>query len=379
MRARDDAAWVDADIDDDRLRMRLSGPWTLADAEVMDQRLRTLDYAGVRRAVLDLSGVTGLDTAGGWLIHRTVADLRHAGAEVDLRALPERYQSLYSEIGRGERDLKIDTPPPNKVVEILERLGKGAFSACNEAASLLAFFGMLVVKTGRAIAQPHRIRPKSLASHIEQTGLDAIPIVALLSFLIGVVLAYQGADQLRRFGAEVFTVNLLGVSILRELGILITAIIIAGRSGSAFTAQIGTMKVNQEIDALETLGLDPIDVLVLPRIFALAITLPLLGFMANMIGLLGGAVMSWVVLDINFQTFVTQLQTAVTVNHLFVGLVKAPVFAFVIAMVGCYEGLKVSGSAESVGQQTTRAVVEAIFLVIVIDAIFSIAFSIIGI
>ena len=379
MRARDNAAWVDADIDDDRLDMRLSGPWTLSDAEVMDRRLRTLDYAGIRRAALDLSGVTGLDTAGGWLIHRTVTDLQQAGAEVDVSGLPPRYQSLFTEIGRGERDLTIDAPGPNKVVEILARLGKGTFSACDEAARLLAFFGMLVVKTGRAIVQPHRIRPKSLASHIEQTGLDAIPIVALLSFLIGVVLAYQGADQLRRYGAEVFTVNLLGISILRELGILITAIIIAGRSGSAFTAQIGTMKVNQEIDAMETLGLDPIDVLVLPRIFALAITLPLLGFMANMIGLLGGAVMSWVVLDINFQTFVSQLQMAVTVNHLFVGLIKAPVFAFVIAMVGCYEGLKVSGSAESVGQQTTRAVVEAIFLVIVIDAMFSVAFSIMGI
>ena len=379
MRARDDAAWVDADIDDDRLDMRLSGPWTLSDAEVMDRRLRTLDYAGIRWAALDLSGVTGLDTAGGWLIHRTVNDLQQAGAEVDVKGLPPRYQSLFTEIGRGERNLKIDAPPPNKVVEILARLGKGTFSACDEAARLLAFFGMLVVKTGRAIVQPHRIRPKSLASHIEQTGLDAIPIVALLSFLIGVVLAYQGADQLRRFGAEVFTVNLLGISILRELGILITAIIIAGRSGSAFTAQIGTMKVNQEIDAMQTLGLDPIDVLVLPRIFALAITLPLLGFMANMIGLLGGAVMSWVVLDINFQTFVSQLQMAVTINHLFVGLIKAPVFAFVIAMVGCYEGLKVSGSAESVGQQTTRAVVEAIFLVIVIDALFSVAFSIMGI
>ena len=196
-----------------------------------------------------------------------------------------------------------------------------------------------------------------------------------MSFLIGVVVAYQGADQLRQFGAEVFTVNLLGVSILRELGILITAIVVAGRSGSAFTAQIGTMKVNQEVDAMQTLGLDPVEILVLPRLTALVICLPLLAFYADMMALLGGAIMSLLALDISISQFVKQLQGAIKLSTFMVGMVKAPVFAFLIALVGCFEGLNVEGSAESVGRQTTLSVVEAIFLVIIFDAAFSIMFS----
>ena len=214
---------------------------------------------------------------------------------------------------------------------------------------------------------------------MEQSGLNALPIVGLISFLVGVVLAYQGADQLARFGAQIFTVNLVAVGVLREMGILLTAIIVAGRSGSAFTAQIGTMKVNEEIDALQTIGLDPMDVLVMPRLIGLVLVLPLLTFYADIMGLLGGAVMATVVLDISFFQFARQLNDAVDLWAFWVGVIKAPLFAFIIAMVGCYEGLKVSRSAESVGRQTTRAVVESIFLVIVLDALLSIFFSFIGI
>jgi phospholipid/cholesterol/gamma-HCH transport system permease protein len=214
---------------------------------------------------------------------------------------------------------------------------------------------------------------------MEQTGVDALPIVGLLTFLIGVVFAYQGADQLRRFGAEIYTVNLLGISILRELGVLITAILVAGRSGSAFTAQIGTMKVNEEIDAMRTLGLDPVEVLVLPRLFAVAVTLPLLTFYANVMGLLGGAIMSYFALDIGFTTFLRQLKWFMPGWSFWVGMVKAPFFAGIIAVCGCYEGLRAARSAESVGRLTTTSVVEAIFLVIVVDAAFSIVFSVLGI
>ena len=214
---------------------------------------------------------------------------------------------------------------------------------------------------------------------MEQTGLDAMPIVGLLSFLIGVVFAYQGADQLRRFGAEIYTVNLLGIAILRELGVLLAAIIIAGRSGSAFTAQIGTMQVNQEIDALRTLGLDPVEVLVLPRIFGLALTLPLLVFYADALGLLGGCLMSWASLGISIPRFLEQLRGAITEWTLWVGIIKAPFFAVIIAMIGCYEGFNVTGSADSVGRLTTQSVVESIFLVIVADAAFSILFSLLHI
>ncbi len=214
---------------------------------------------------------------------------------------------------------------------------------------------------------------------MEKAGLDAMPIVGLLSFLIGVVMAYQGADQLRRFGAEIYTVNLLGVSILRELGVLLAAIIIAGRSGSAFTAQIGTMQVNQEIDALRTLGLDPVEVLVLPRLFGLVLTLPLLVFYADAMGLLGGGLMTWASLGISTPRFLEQLRSAITEWTLWVGIIKAPFFAAIIAMIGCYEGFNVTGSADSVGRLTTQSVVESIFVVIVADAAFSILFSLLKI
>jgi phospholipid/cholesterol/gamma-HCH transport system permease protein len=218
----------------------------------------------------------------------------------------------------------------------------------------------------------------STVHHIERIGIDAVPILGLLAFLIGVVLAFQGADQLRAYGAEVFTINLLGVSILREIGVLITAIMVAGRTGSAFAAEIGTMKVNQEVDAMRTIGLDPMETLVMPRLLALAITLPLLVFFANTMALAGGAVMVMLGLDLSFAQFVEQLSNAVQLNTLAVGLIKAPVFAVLIGIVSCYEGLKVSGSAESVGVHTTQSVVKSIFLVIVFDAAFSIFFSRIG-
>jgi phospholipid/cholesterol/gamma-HCH transport system permease protein len=219
----------------------------------------------------------------------------------------------------------------------------------------------------------------SVISHMEQTGVDAMPIVGLLAFLIGVVFAYQGADQLRRFGAEIYTVNLLGLGILRELGVLMAAIILAGRSGSAFTAQIGTMKVSEEIDALHVLGLDPIEVLVLPRLVALMITLPLLTFFANVMGLFGGAVMSWIELDLTFPGFLRQLRYFMPGWSFWVGLLKAPFFAAIIALIGCYEGLRTERSAESVGRLTTLSVVESIFIVIVFDAAFSILFSYLGV
>ena len=214
---------------------------------------------------------------------------------------------------------------------------------------------------------------------MEQSGLNALPIVGLISFLIGVVLAYQGADQLARFGAQIYTVNLVGVGVLREMGILLTAIIVAGRSGSAFTAQIGTMKVNEEIDAMRTMGLDPMEVLVLPRIMALVLVMPLIAFYADIMGLLGGAVMATAVLDISFFQFARQLNASDPIWSFWIGIIKAPIFAFIIATIGCYEGLRVTHSAESVGRQTTRAVVEAVFLVIVLDALFSILFSVLGI
>jgi phospholipid/cholesterol/gamma-HCH transport system permease protein len=231
----------------------------------------------------------------------------------------------------------------------------------------------------RVALRPGRLRPAALAHHLEQTCIHALPIVGLIAFLIGIVMAYQGADQLRRFGAEIYTVDLLGISILREIGILLTAIVVAGRSGSAFTAQIGMMKVNQEVDALRTLGLDPLEVLVLPRLLALMLALPLLAFCADVLALAGGALMAALALGIPPGQLVAQLGQAITLETFLVGLVKAPVFAFLIGLVGCYQGLSVSGSTASVGQLTTRSAVLAIFLVIVCDALLSILFTHLGV
>jgi phospholipid/cholesterol/gamma-HCH transport system permease protein len=262
----------------------------------------------------------------------------------------------------------------------LYKIGRATMHAWHQGVSMLGYLGRVTVETGEAIAKPkHNLRIAAIFHQIEETGINALPIVGLLSFLIGVVLAYQGADQLERFGAQVFTINLLGVGLLREIGGLITAIIVAGRSGSAFTAHIGTMRVNEEIDAMQTMGLNTVDTLVLPRIIALVITLPLLTFYADIMGLIGGAMMCYFQLDITIPVFLRQLNDAVDVNTMMVGLIKAPVFAFAIALVGCYEGFQVERNAASVGQLTTRAVVESIFIVIVLDAAFSVMFSVLGI
>jgi len=378
--AADAEARIDSRVERGVTRLRLEGPWVTRAAAPLDRELSELVQSSMKgEVVLDLSGVTRLDTVGAWLVHRTQEDLAAAGATVRIEGVSDDQKGLLEAVSKVERDEPIKRPHRNILYELALRTGKATYGFRDEALELLSFLGMLVVKSIATLLHPSRIRITALAHNIEATGLNAMPIVGLLSFLIGVVLAYQGADQLSRFGAQIFVVNLLGVSVLRELGGLITAIIVAGRSGSAFTAQIGTMQVNQEVDAMETLGLDPIEVLVIPRVFALAITLPLLTFYASMMAIFGGALMSYFVLDISGPQFLQQFKAAISVSTFWVGMIKAPVFAFAIAMVGCYEGLKVSGSAESVGRLTTQSVVVSIFLVIVLDALFSILFATLGV
>ena len=345
-------------------------------AAEIDRSLRGVAPGAARSGIFDLSQLTGFDTAGAWLVRRTLSDLQGRGVAIELRGLPDTYLPLLrvveaAEKGSGEHRSPFD----NYWRAMIERVGQATVEFGSEARALLIFYGMTILGYLAVLRRPRSLRMVSLVNQIEQSGLNAIPIVCLLSFLIGIVIAYVGADQLRRFGAEIFTVNLLGVIMLREIGVLLTAIMIAGRSGSAFTAQIGTMQVNEEIDAMRTLGLDPTEVLVLPRVNGLLITLPILAFLSNGAGLLGGAVMATAVLDVTFVQFIHQLQSVVTLNHFFVGMIKAPVFAFIIAIVGCYEGMRVSGSAESVGRMTTKSVVTSIFLVIIADAVFSILFS----
>lgn len=360
------------------LRLVAVGRWTIGDAVALDTQLKALDVRGAGRVDMDASGLAALDSAGAWLLLRTKRQLEAAGAKVQTFTVPEAYQPLLETLSAHEAP-PVEMPPPPSLNAFFERVGRGSWHVVCQGYDMLGFLGRVVVESAEIVVQPGSLRIKAWIHQMNETGVTALPILGLLSFLIGVVIAYQGADQLKKFGAEVFTINLLGVSILRELGGLIAAIIIAGRSGSAFTAQIGTMKVNQEIDAMQTLGLNVVEVLVLPRVLGLMITLPILTLYSDFMGLLGGAIMCYFYLDLSIPVFLRQLSGAITMTTVWVGLIKAPFFAAVIALVGCFEGLQVEGNAASVGRLTTRAVVESIFLVIVFDAAFSILFSILGV
>jgi phospholipid/cholesterol/gamma-HCH transport system permease protein len=372
-----DAGWVRAGSGDHGQVWQFGGAWTLAHATELDP-LTTGLAPGPDGVTVDLSAVEALDTVGAWLITRASESAAARGVPVRWIEPPEALQPLF------RRVLEAGPEPVEKPVrrvlflDWLADLGAATEAVLRQSLDLIAFFGALVETFGRIIVNPKRLRWVSVVSHIERTGLNALPIVGMISFLVGVVMAFQGADQLRRFGAQVFTINMVGISVLREMGILLTAIVVAGRSGSAFTAEIGAMQVNEEVDALRVTGLNPMEVLVVPRVLALMIALPLLTFFADMMGLLGGGLMSLFLLDISFGQYWRLLNNAVGLNTFLVGIVKAPVFALLIALVGCFEGLRVSGSAESVGLLTTRSVVEGIFLVIIFDAFFSILFSYLG-
>jgi phospholipid/cholesterol/gamma-HCH transport system permease protein len=359
--------------------LRASGAWTLPATLELDTALRRLAVADAKQVLFILKDVTALDTAGAWLIARTQRQLSAAGIGVQVGGVRPGHLPLLNRVIEAGALPPLAPHPHFHLIDIVADLGEAVFDALRQARAMLAFFGAVLFAAGRVLSHPGRIRFISLMSHIEQHGLNAMPIVGVLLFLVGIVIAFQGVDQLRQFGGEIYVVNLVGVSVLREMGVLITAIVVAGRSGSAFTAQIGTMQVNEEVDAIRTLGLDPLEVLVLPRMVALMIALPLLTFFANTMAILGGAAMATHAIDVTFAQFLNLLNQAVTLTHVWVGIAKAPVFAFVIAMVGCYEGMRVRGSAESVGRLTTQAVVESLFLVIVIDAAFSVLFSVLGI
>jgi phospholipid/cholesterol/gamma-HCH transport system permease protein len=371
-------AWFKLDREANKLA--IGGAWTIAESARLDPQLLALQWSGRGAITIDASAVSRLDSAGAWLLLRTRRALEAGGNKVSHFDLPELYRPLIDSLDQTRQSEAIVSRIPHGFRGRLYRIGRAVVHAYSQAVSMLGYLGRVTVETGEALAQPkHNLRVAAMFHQVEETGINALPIVGLLAFLIGVVLAYQGADQLKRFGAEVFTINLVGVGVLREIGGLITAIIVAGRSGSAFTAHIGTMRVNEEIDAMQTMGLNTVDTLVLPRIVGLVIALPLLTFYADVLGMIGGAFMCYFQLGITIPVFLRQLNEAVSVNTLMVGLIKAPVFAFVIALVGCYEGFQVERNAASVGLLTTRSVVESIFAIIVLDAAFSVMFSVLGI
>lgn len=373
-----DPGWVKFSTSGGTAIWSCGGAWTIEHATRLSRDLGIPAEARGKAALLDLAAIDQLDTSGAWLLRRHCNALIDAGIKVETKIGDPDLAALLTRVTET-KDVMPAQPPRRNLGDKVAEIGVSAEHILLESRDLLAFFGALIIALARLAMTPWKLRWNAIFAHLEQTGLNALPIVGLINLLVGVVLAFQGADQLARFGAQTFTINMLGISVLREMAVLLTAIVVAGRSGSAFTAQIGTMQVNEEVDALRTIGLDPMHVLVVPRVLALMVALPLLTFFADIMGLLGGGLMCLVLLDISFGQYLGLLNQSISVNHFWVGIVKAPFFAALIALIGCFEGLRVSGSAESVGKLTTRSVVEGIFLVIIVDALFSILFSYIGI
>lgn len=348
-----------ADFEATDAGFRLTGNWNLAGLPGLEKKLEGLR---VVNESVDARAVESLDTAGAWLLHRVF------GADA-IRGLKPEHAALLELVAGLDMRQKAEV----SVVPFLESLGRAVWDVLRQSQGMLSFVGEAALALMRA-----KIRWKPIWHNLQHAGFDALPIAGLLSFLMGIVIAYQGAEQLARYGANIFVVNLVGLSMLRELGPLLTAIIIAGRSGSAFTAQIGTMKVTEEIDAMKTIGISPMDQLVLPKIVALLIALPLLTVYADIMGVLGGMIMASFDLGVSYTDFIERFGTSIKLSAFLVGIGKAPVFAAIIAVVGCFQGFQVSGGADSVGSQTTKSVVQSIFLVIVADAVFSVIFSLVN-
>ena len=352
--------------------VRCIGPWVVQSIATMEAQLDAVRQLPQTEFLLVAGEVSALDTTGAWLLHRTITALERNGCKVTLEGLRPEFSALLTLVAGASMAQKLIAPPR---LSLLNKIGQRAWVALQNLLAMLAFVGECAVVLARALAHPQTIRWRPVLHNLQTAGFDALPIVGLLSFLMGVVIAYQGADQLQRFGANIFIVDLVSLSMLRELSPLMTAIIVAGRSGSAYAAQIGTMKVTEEIDALRTIGIGPIELLVLPKMLALIIALPLLTLYADITGVLGGMIMASSKLGVSFDVFLDRIGSAVSLSSFLTGIGKAPVFAAIISLIGCFQGFQVGGSADSVGRQTTVSVVQSIFLVILADALFSVVFN----
>jgi phospholipid/cholesterol/gamma-HCH transport system permease protein len=353
-------------------RLALAGALEIVTLAAARNSLKKWSKQGPSRS-LDVAKLDSLDTPGALFL----CGLRDKG--VKLTGIRAEHQALLDLIcGLDLKPLpKVKSVPHWR--QLVIQLGKGADHAWHDAIDIITFVGRAASWTVNALIHPDCLRPASISRHVAETGIQALPIIGLMAVMIAIVIGYQGVAQLRPYGGEDFTINLVAVSVLREMGVLITSIMVAGRSGSAFTAEIGVMKTREEVDALKVMGIEPMQVLVVPRVIALVVTLPLLTFFADIMGLIGGAAIAQSLLDVSPTQYLTRLPQVVDGSDLFVGLFKAPIFAFFIAIISCMHGLRVRGSAESVGRETTRAVVKSIFLVIVLDAFFSILFEKLGI
>jgi phospholipid/cholesterol/gamma-HCH transport system permease protein len=357
----------------------LAGAWTVRGIVSIDQQLGAIYASKKSEIVINGAGIDAFDTAGAWVMQKLLRLLNSEGNSIQVRGLRPEFAKLLEVVGQKVTDQK-DTPSAVVIAPLsaLQGLGRSVALVFGQVFALFSFIGECALAFAGCVAHPTRIRWRPILYNIRSAGFDALPIVGLLSFMLGIVVAYQGADQLRKYGANIFVADLIGLSMLREFAPLITAIIIAGRSGSAYAAQIGSMSVTEEIDAMYTLGIEPLELLVLPKILALLIALPLLIVFADALGVFGGMIMAHAQLGVGYNEFLDRFVKAVSVKAFLIGICKAPVFAAIIAVVGCFQGFRTRGGADNVGHQTTRSVVQSIFLVIVADALFSVAFSALG-
>ena len=361
------------------LALCAAGPWTAPFASVLEAIVSDAEkLAGSRPNIfIDVSRVSRLDTFGAWLIERLRRSLAQGNVETKIAGLSANYASLVDEVRR------VTTAPPDErapvtITGMLAQVGRSVVNVSETFIGLIDMLGAVLVASGRVLLRPRDFRLTSTVHHLEQVCWRAVPIVVLITFLIGCIISQQGIFHFRRFGADIFVVDMLGVLVLREIGVLLVAIMVAGRSGSAYTAELGSMKMREEIDALRTMGFDPIEVLILPRLLALIIAMPILAFLGAMAALYGGGLVAWLYGGVDPEAFLLRLRDAISIDHFIVGIIKAPVMAAVIGIVACVEGLAVQGSAESLGQHTTSSVVKGIFLVIVMDGVFAIFFASIG-
>lgn len=363
------------DVENGALRLVATGDWLARHLGAIDVDLRTFEDDSIgRELVIDVGGVGRLDTAGAMVLERLLQSCSQRTDRSKIVGANAANAHLLDSVRPHLAPCDLEPARRNAFLLMTNRLGQGIVESYYVALEMLSFVGLTLVTLWRVIAQPRRLRVTSIFYHLEEAGLNAVPIIGLMSFLIGAVVAFMGAKILRLFNAEAFTVELVGIAVLREFGVLLAAILVAGRSGSAFTAAIGTMKIREEIDALRALGLDPMEVLVLPRVIALVLLMPLLAFLAALLGVVGGGLVAWTAMDISPAFFIGRLQETIAISNFWVGIIKAPFFAFVIAIVGCFQGMEVAGSSESLGQRTTLSVVQSLFLVIILDAFFAMFF-----
>jgi len=363
-----------------RLEFAAVGTWTVDHARELEPLIEHAGTKGLKlgRVSIDMTGIERLDTFGAWLIERLLRAWRSAGLEATADGLPERYRALLQEV--RNTNIKRPPPPPSTGIirVLLDKIGRTAGHTVGDVIAIANTLGEATVGLLRVLVRPAAFRLTSVVHHLDRVGLRAVPIILLITFLLGCIIAQQGIFHFRRFGAELYVVDMIGILVLREIGVIMVAIMVAGRSGSAYTAELGAMRMREEIDALRTMGFGTVDVLVLPRLIALVVALPILTFLGSMAALYGGGLVCWLYGGISPEIFISRLKDAISLDHFMVGMVKAPFIALIIGLVACREGLAVRGSAESLGRHTTASVVKSVFLVIVTDGLFAMFFAAIG-